>query len=142
MKKEFSKKTKIIAIVSCVAVIAAGIGLYFFLKPDETDTQTATVTLTISADGKSETYEVETTAKTLGEMLVKEGYVQNNQSDYGLYIQTVYGPFKDGRTADGSKEEWWNLTKDGETLMVGADEIKIADGEKYELSLVVGYDKL
>lgn len=147
MKKEFSKKTKIIAIVACIAVIAAGIGLYFFLKPDaESDikskAETKPVTLTISADGKSETYEVETEAETLSEMLVKEGYVKNDQSDYGLYIQTVYGPFKDGRTADGSKEEWWNLTKNGETLMVGADEIKISDGEKYELSLVVGYDKL
>lgn len=142
MKKEFSKKTKIIAIVACIAVIAAGIGLYFFLKPDQNESQTKTITLTISADGKSETYEVKTDAETLGEMLLKEGYVQNNQGDHGLYIQTVYGPFKDGRTVDGSKEEWWNLTKDGENLMVGADETKISDGEKYEITLVVGYDNL
>lgn len=132
-------KKKIIAIIACVAVIAAGIGLYFYFSSDS-DKETKTITLTISADGKTETYKVKTDAETLGEMLVKEGYVKNNQESHGLYIQTVYGPFKDGRTVDGDKEEWWNLKKNGESLLTGADETKIADGEKYELILTVGYD--
>ncbi len=134
-------KKKIIAVIACVAVIAAGIGLYFYFKPDtSSDGEFKNISLTVSADGKTETYEVETKAETLGAMLVEEGYVKNDRDSYGLYIKTVYGPFKDGRTVDGEKEEWWNLTKDGEMLMTGADQTKISDGEKYELSLKVGYD--
>ena len=134
-------KKKIIAVIALVAVIAAGIGLYFYFKPDTTSEGDAKkITLTISADGKAETYDVETNAETLGAMLVEEGYVKNDRDSYGLYIKTVYGPFKDGRTVDDSKEEWWNLTKNGEMLMTGADQTTIADGEKYELSLKKGYD--
>ncbi len=132
---------KIIAVVACIAVIATGIGLYFYLRPDTSaDAEAKNITLTISADGTSETYNVETEAEMLGDMLVEEGYVKNEQSDYGLYIRTVYGPFKDGRTADNNKEEWWSLTKNGEMLMSGADQTSITDGESYELSLKVGYD--
>ena len=132
-------KKKIIAIIACVAVIAAGIGLYFYFKPDATDGE-KTVFLTISGDGKSETYEVSTDAETFGEMLVEEGFVENNQEEFGLYIRTVYGPFKDGRTVDDAKEEWWNLTKGGEALMTGADKTPIADGDKFGLELMAGYD--
>ena len=153
-------KKKIIAIVACVAIIAAGIGLYFYVNPlstnnsenvpapmvsangktDKTTDNSKTIALTISADGKTETYEVKTDAETLGKMLVDEGYVKNDQESYGLYIKTVYGPFKDGRTVDTGKEEWWSLKKNGETLMTGADQTTISDGEKYELTLMVGYD--
>lgn len=132
---------KIIAVVACIAIVAAGIGLYFYLRPEtSSDADVKNITLTISADGTSETYNVETKAENLGDVLVNEGYVKNEQSEYGLYIKTVYGPFKDGRTADDSKEEWWSLTKSGEMLMSGADRTAIADGESFELSLKVGYD--
>lgn len=132
---------KIIAIIAVVAVIAAGVGLYIHFNPaDEPKGGEKNITLEISADGTSETYEVTTGAQMLGKMLVEEGYVKNDQGDYGLYIQTVYGPFEGGRTADGSSEEWWCITRNGETVMTGADETPLADGEKYELTLKVGYD--
>ena len=92
-------KKKIIAIVACVAIIAAGIGLYFYVNPlstnnsenvptptvsangktDKTKDNSKTITLTISADGKTETYEVKTDAETLGKMLVDEGYVKTTR---------------------------------------------------------------
>ncbi|MBQ8575120.1 MAG: DUF4430 domain-containing protein [Clostridia bacterium] len=132
---------KIIAIIAVVAVIAAGVGLYIHFNPaDEPKGGEKNITLEISADGTSETYEVTTGAQMLGKMLVEEGYVKNDRGDYGLYIQTVYGPFEGGRTADSSSEEWWSITKNGETVMTGADETPLADGEKYELTLKVGYD--
>lgn len=142
------KKRNIIIAVIAVAIVAVGIGLFVQLNNElklangknVVVDETKNITLTISADEKTETYEIETTANTLGDMLVTEGYVKNEQSDYGLYIKTVYGPFKNGRTADDSKEEWWSLTKDGEMLMTGADRVVMADGEKYELTLMVGYD--
>lgn len=137
------KRNIIIAVVA--VIVALGIGLVTYLNYElifakNPDIEPTNITLTISADEKTQTYEIETTANSLGDMLVAEGYVKNEQSDYGLYIKTVYGPFEDGRTADDSKEEWWSLTKDGEMLMTGADRVVMADGEKYELTLMVGYD--
>ncbi len=137
------KRNIIIAVVA--VIVALGIGLVVYLNHElifakNPDIEPTNITLTISADGKAETYEIETTANSLGDMLVAEGYVKNEQSDYGLYIKTVYGPFENGRTADDSKEEWWSLTKDGEMLMTGADRVVMADGEKYELTLMAGYD--
>lgn len=132
---------KIIAVIAVVAVIAAGIGLYVHFNPvDDVKGGEVKVSLTISADGVSETYGVTTGTQTLGKMLVEEGFVKNNQSSYGLYIQTVYGPFKDGRTADESKEEWWSLEQNGEALMTGADTISLEEGAEYDLVLKVGYD--
>lgn len=132
---------KIIAIIAVVAVIAAGVGLYIHFNPaNEPKGGEKNIMLEISADGVRETYEVTTGARMLGKMLVEEGYVKNDQGDYGLYIQTVYGPFEDGRSADGKKEEWWCITKNGENVLTGADETPLADGEKYELTLKVGYD--
>lgn len=134
---------KIIAVIAVVAIIAAGVGLYIHFNPaDEPKGGEKNITLEISADGTTETYEVKTGAQMLGKMLVEEGYVKNDRGDYGLYVQTVYGPFKDGRTADVAKEEWWCITKGGETVLTGADETPLADGEKYELTLKVGYDNL
>lgn len=134
-------KKKLIVIIACIAIIAAGIGLYFYANPDETTDSSISVSLTISADGKTETYEVKTDAETLGEMLVDEGYVKNDQESYGLYIKTVYGPFKEGRTTDESKQEWWCVRKDGEMLLTGADETFLSDSDNYELELMVGYDQ-
>ena len=138
------KRNIIIAVVAVIVALGIGLVTYLnyeliFAKPPA-DLNLINITLTISADGTSETYDIETAADNLGDMLVTEGYVKNEKSDYGLYIQTVYGPFKDGRTADGDKEERWSLTKDGQMLMTGADKVVMADGDKYELSLVVGYD--
>lgn len=132
---------KIVAIIAVVAVIAAGIGLYIRFNPaDDVKGGEVSVSLTISADGISETYDVITGTQTLGKMLVEEGFVKNNQSAYGLYIQTVYGPFKDGRTADEGKEEWWSIELNGESLMSGADSISLTDGATYDLVLKEGYE--
>ncbi|MBR6530883.1 MAG: DUF4430 domain-containing protein [Clostridia bacterium] len=131
---------KIIAVIAVIAVIAAGVGLYIHFNPaDDVKGGEVSVALTISADGTSETYNVTTGTQTLGKMLVEEGFVKNNQSDYGLYIQTVYGPFEEGRTADSDKEEWWSIIHNGESAMMGADEIALADGDIFELTLKVGY---
>lgn len=45
------------------------------------------------------------------------------QGEYGLYIETV-----DGVTADASNQEWWCITKGGETLNTSADLTPIAEG--------------
>jgi len=44
-----------------------------------------------------------------------------------------------GRKADESKQEWWCITKGGESVSTGVDLINISDKDKYELTLMEGY---
>jgi len=60
--------------------------------------------------------------------------VAGDESQYGLFVKTVAGV-----TIDESKQEWWNFTKGGEPLFTGVDTTPIADGDKFEITLTVGY---
>lgn len=101
----------------------------------EVTAETVTVTFDVIADGEVQTTEVvEAPAETLGDIFDASGIVEGEESTYGLYITTV-----NGITADEDNQEWWCITKNGESLMTGADDTPVADGEKYELTLTVGY---
>ena len=99
-----------LSVTGLVLVMALFAGIWLFTRPDP------------NAGSKDNT-------------VVEHGIMEENQSSYGLYILTA-----DGETANEMKQEWWRLTKAGEELMTGADEVVIADGEHYELTLTVGYD--
>ena len=80
------KRNIIIAVVAVIVALGIGLVTYLnyeliFAKPPA-DLNLINITLTISADGTSETYDIETAADNLGDMLVTEGYVKNEKSDY------------------------------------------------------------
>ena len=60
--------------------------------------------------------------------------MEDNQGAYGLYILTA-----DGETVNEAAQEWWCITKNGESMTTGASDTVIADGERYELTFTVGY---
>ena len=70
----------------------------------------------------------------LGPALQSEGLIDGTQSEFGLYITTV-----DGYTADESAQEWWCLTKGGQSVNTGVDSTPIADGDAFELTLTTGW---
>ena len=98
------------------------------------DGKQVTVTVT-HKDGTATDIVLNTQEETLGRALVTGGVVEDNQSTYGLYILTA-----DGETVDEANEEWWCITRGGEQVMTGADEVAIADGDAFELTFTVGYD--
>ncbi len=63
-----------------------------------------------------------------------EALVEGENGAYGLFITSV-----DGETADDSNQEWWCITKEGGQVNTSADQTPIADGDKYELTLMIGY---
>lgn len=89
----------------------------------------------VHGDGSSRDFALNTEEAYLGPALVAGGVVEDNQGPYGLYILTA-----DGETADEGSREWWQITRGGEQVNTGADATPIADGERYELTLTVGYD--
>ncbi len=84
----------------------------------------------IDDEGKSTEFKIDTNKETLADALLEAKLVEGEESQYGLYIKYVNGIRADYEL-DGA---YWSLSKDGEMLLTGASETKIANGEKYELT--------
>lgn len=92
--------------------------------------QTISITVKVIAADKSEkTFTIETDKENLGDALLEEGLVTEDEHKAGFYT------YIDGVRADYTKDgAWWCFTKGGETVMVGANELKIADGDTFEIT--------
>lgn len=129
------KNKKVILAAGALVLIAALMfGAWFAMRP-ETQEGSKDLTIKVIHKDKSEkVFEVSTDQENLGPVLVEKNIVVDNQSAYGLYILTA-----DGETVNESNQEWWCITKGGESLMTGADETPVADGDTFELTFTVGY---
>ena len=102
-----------------------------------TEAQTGAKTITVDInmpDSTTDTVTIKTDAAYLRGALEQEKLVQGEESQYGLFVKTV-----NGYTVDDSRQEWWCFTKGGETLFTGIDDTPIADGDKFEITMTVGY---
>lgn len=135
MKTETKNTKKIIlSIVALAAVIAVLLCVYQFTKK-KTSAGSKTITIdVIHKDESVKTFTAKTEREFLGEVLADEKIVEGEDGPYGLFIKTA-----DGETVDDQNQEWWCLTKDGGQVNTSADQTPIADGEKYELTLTIGY---
>lgn len=129
------KKKNLIILVAVLAIfcIAAGV-LYQQSKPATVAGEKEITVTVVHKDGSEKEFTYTTDAEYLGDILSEKGLIDGEKADYGMYVKTV-----DGETIDESKQEWWCLTKDGGTVNTGVDQTPIANGDKYELTLTVGY---
>lgn len=135
MKTEQKNTKKIlIALIGLIVVIAVLFGVYRFTRPTAVQgAKTITIDV-IHKDTSQKTFKYHTDREYLGEVLTDEGLVSGEEGAYGMFITTV-----DGETIDNANQEWWCITKNQEMLNTSADQTPIADGEKYELTLTIGY---
>lgn len=121
-------KKRILALLLAVVMV-------FALAACGGKTVKATVTVTVvHGDGSSKDFTVKTDKETLGEALTDEKLIDGEVGPYGLFVKTV-----DGETADDDAQEWWCLTKGGESVETGVDSTPVEDGAAYELTLTVGW---
>ncbi|MBR2132506.1 MAG: DUF4430 domain-containing protein [Oscillospiraceae bacterium] len=126
------KKGSVIAFVALVCVAALFVGAWFALRPGTNTGGKALTIEIVHGNGDAKEYKVQTEAEYLGQALLESeqlGVVGEN-GPYGLYITSV-----DGEEASDAAHTYWSVRKNGEDLMVGADQQPIADGEHYELVL-------
>lgn len=124
-------------LIGCGALVVACLlaaVLYIQTRPRTTEGAKAIDVVVVHGDGSEATFQYQTDAEYLGDVLTENGLVEGTESSYGLFITTV-----DGETADDSLQQWWCITREGEMLSTGADQTPIADGEQYELTLTEGY---
>lgn len=135
MQKGQNKKKTIIAIVAVVVLIAAFVACYMAFAPKGSEGVKEITVQIIHADGTETLREISTGSENLRGALEEQNLIAGDDSGATLFVTTV-----DGYTADAANEEWWCFTKGGEAMMTGVDDTVIADGDKYEITLTVGYD--
>ncbi len=101
-----------------------------YTQDQELGTGEKTVEVEVCVEDHSVTFTLHSDAETLGQALLENGLIEAEESEYGLFIQSV-----NGILADYDKDQsFWSFTKDGEMMMVGVDGEKLADDGKYELT--------
>ena len=126
------KKTRILAVILVVTLIAAAVSLYSCGEKDKSILGSGKTTFTLEIldkDSNLKTYTINTNEKTLGDALVKVKLTK----DTG-YISTL-----DGITADYDVDEgWWGVSRNGEILNVGAFDEEIEAGAVYSFVYNIG----
>lgn len=133
MKK--SRKT-LIALIVFALLIALAAAVWFIADPlGSANSLEKTLSVTvIHGDGSEKRFVIKTNEEFLAGALEQEKLIEGREDQYGLWISAA-----DGEAADESAQQWWCITKGGETVMTGADMTPVADGESYELTLKTGW---
>lgn len=132
--------TRIVIIVAVFAVLLAGFVVAYIMLSDKPVEGGKTITVeVIGKDSKSNSYTINTDEEYLRAAINSDGQITlgGDESEFGLFIKTVNGITV---SEDPTAQEWWSITKNGEMLMTGIDTTVIMDGEKYEITFMVGYD--
>ena len=119
-------------IISLLLALTLIFGLLCACTPAE-DTLHITFRVTHD-DGEEKSFEFDTSATTLAEVLIEENLVKESTESSGFY-DTV-----DGEVADWNVDEgWWYFTCNGEGLTVGIEEEPLVDGAVYEAIFTHGF---
>ena len=85
--------------------------------------------ITVDLEGKETTFDITTTEVMVGQALVKEGIIEGEDSEYGMFIHVVNGVELDWER-DG---KYWAFYVDGEYAITGVDMTEAVDGAVYSL---------
>ena len=130
MKNVMNSKV-VLSVLSLVLIVAMAL-TFSACGNDSNTNDDATVEKTfvfkvVDLDGSEKSFDIKTTAATVGEALVTEKLISGTEGDYGLMVDTVNG-IKYDYTADGA---YWAFYIDGEMAMTGVDSTDVIDGATY-----------
>jgi hypothetical protein len=128
------KKSIVITVIVLVAIIALMAAAFLIWGPKPVSGNKTIQVEIVKSESDTKTVEIKTDAEFLRQALEQENLVQGDESEYGLFITSV-----DGRAADSTKQEWWCITKNNEQVNTGVDSTPIQDGDKFEITLTVGF---
>ena len=117
------------------AVTALLLFIFFNRNNPSSTGSTEILVQVIIPDQDIKEFTISTDALTLRDALDEKSLIKGQESSYGFFITEV-----DGRKANDSNSEWWSITKDSEYIAYGSDQINIMDKDKYELTLIEGYE--
>ena len=131
MKKN---KKLIIGAAAVAVVIALMAAVYIVTRPEAAEGVKSFTVEVVHKDGTSKTFSYNSDAGYLGQVLLDEGLIQGQTSQFGLYIITV-----DGEDAIYEQDSsYWALYEEGEYAQQGIDQTPIMDGSKFSLVYTIG----
>lgn len=108
---------------------------FFFNRNNQSSVGNKEIVIQVIIPGEeTEEVNISTDATTLRQALDEKEMIRGQESSFGFYIVEV-----NGRKADDSKSEWWSITKNGDYVEYGVNDINIQDKDQYELTLKEGY---
>ena len=114
-----------------VAIVAIFSVILITAKP-ETEQGDKNITVTVVFADKSEKkFKINTDAEYIGDALLEEKIVTEDENKNGNGMYTVIAGERADYTLDKS---WWCLNIDGKMANVGINEQPIADGDSFELA--------
>ncbi len=124
------KKNALGVLILCIATIVC-ISFGFYAKDViKAPSTTKTVEISVINNEDCKVFSITTDGTTLRDAAEEINLVEGEEGQYGLYVKTV-----NGYTANEQKQEWWCITKENEPVFEGIDNIKISNGDKYEITL-------
>ncbi len=125
-----NKKKIVVAVLAFLAICAAMYAVYVSVL-DKPDAGTKDVTVTVTyKDGTSKDFTAKTEKDYLADVLVEMGLVTEETK---TFFDTV-----DGVKADYNVDQsYWCIMQDGVACTVGAGDLAITDGCKYELKYTI-----
>lgn len=118
----------------CLLLLSMLLGVAGCYVEKEEKTDLSFTFTVIHEDGTEAKFNITTEQTTLGAALKEEKLVVESEESSGLY-DTV-----DGETADWSDgEAWWCFYLGEDSLTVGIDEQKLAEGEEYRAVFTRGF---
>lgn len=137
MKKTFFNKKIIVSLVVIILGVAALLGYKGMVNKNLNDAKGLKEYTFIVRDTDNtfyDEYKFTTEESSLGKDLDNRGVIETDDSGATRFVTAV-----DGKKADSSKQEWWNLKVNGENSNTGVDETVINNGDKIEFVLTTGW---
>ena len=90
------------------------------------------ISVKVIADDKTVNFKVNTDKTMLGDALVEHKLIDGDKEAYGLYVKVV-----NGIRADYNEDKaFWSISKNGEALMTGVDNVEIKSGDAFEFTYI------
>lgn len=130
-----NKNTIIASLIVIILAIAGFFGYKAYINSKSVEgTKEYTVIVRDTNNTFNNEYKFKTDETSLGKDLSDRNLITTEQSSGMTFVTGV-----DGREADQSKQEWWNLKINGEDSMVNVDDVMIVNGDKVEFVLTTGW---
>lgn len=136
MKNKMQLHRFLSILVCCVLIAAIALtAMGCAQRTQSPETQKVSFTfVVVDGAGNEKSFQIDTEEKTVGAALLKEGLIEGDSGEYGLYVKTV-----NGITADYEKDgTYWAFYINGEYAMTGVDATEITAGEIYSFRVEAG----
>lgn len=131
-----TKKQKItlVSVFAAILIVIGAVAGVLNYRATQEGVKEFQVEVVSDRDSYAEVTDCKSDAEYLGEFMRTFEGCEYQESDFGIYITGF-----SGMQEDIDNQYWWCVTVNGESVMTGADEIPLADGDVYTFTLMQGW---